>query len=253
MEGEIQFLRVCVSGTSNLSSVLNIWKTAQKASGSGGNTLTLQEYVTLLQPEAQTHDGGNKFSKNPRVTHSVHQYKFVTDDYDTPEYEINVHNVDTPLEELLVNEARSFPRNNSPPRNDNGNRPRKVMMNIETWKSLSKQDQDGWDTVSDDGKRKILEYAKTRGTPSEDPSKGLSTLTSSKTLDHPSSRQASTRFPQTVKIPSERRMSTYCTLLPTRSNPSLNPNTPLSDLITVYFWCKNDGRDCVLREEFMSI
>ena len=111
----IQFLRVCVSGTSNLSSVLNLWKTAQKASGSGGNTLTFQEYVALLQQEAQTHDGGNKFSKNPRVTHSVNQHEFVTDDYDTTEYEVNVHNVDTPLEELLVNEARSFPRNDSPP------------------------------------------------------------------------------------------------------------------------------------------
>ena len=47
------------------------------------------------------------------------------------------------------------------------------MMNIETWKSLSKQDQDGWDTVSDDGKRKILEYAKTCCTPSEDPQRRI--------------------------------------------------------------------------------
>jgi hypothetical protein len=123
----------------------------------------------------------------------VNEHEFITDSYDTPDYEVNVHNVDTPFDELLVNETHSFPRNN--------NRPRKVMMNIETWKSLSKQDQDGWDTMSDDGKRKILEYAKTRGAPSEDPQRRIANTHEFKILDHLPSKQASTRFLRTTRTP----------------------------------------------------
>jgi hypothetical protein len=35
---------------------------------------------------------------------------------------------------------------------------RPVRMNIATWKSLSEADQRNWDSVTEDGKSKILDY-----------------------------------------------------------------------------------------------
>ena len=60
--------------------------------------------------------------------------------------------IDTTVEDLLeINQADS--RSNHP------SGPRKVMMDATTWRSLSKQDQEAWDRVSEKGKAAILQYA----------------------------------------------------------------------------------------------
>lgn len=43
-------------------------------------------------------------------------------------------------------------------------RPRRVLMDLQTWKSLSPQDQATWDRLSKDGKKKVLYYAANKST-----------------------------------------------------------------------------------------
>ena len=71
--------------------------------------------------------------------------------------ESNVHDIDTPIEHLVML-TDTAPRTNGP---------RRVRMNRETWNSLSKDDQGAWDRVSDDGKNKISGYFVKRGQASQ--------------------------------------------------------------------------------------
>ena len=150
---KVQFLNACVAGFEPLASVLNIRDTASRAAGIT-TPITFDEYVQRLAAAAQTYDAGNTGRKNPRVSRQVNMSELIFDDDDalTPtSYEVDVHDMDTPVESLLVNQ------------NEQGRfGPRKVMMGKSTWISLSKQDQDNWDSVSEDGKSKILGYVENR-------------------------------------------------------------------------------------------
>ena len=71
------------------------------------------------------------------------------------EIQANVHDMGTPLDELLA-----FPMDT----NTSG-QPRPVRMNLETWNKLAPADQKAWDYATDNGKRAILDYARPRGQP----------------------------------------------------------------------------------------
>ena len=152
---KVQFLNACVAGFEPLAGVLNIRNTAASAAGIT-TRIGFDEYVEALLVQAETYDGGNTSSRNPRVSRQVNMTELIFDDDDTPEpvshYDASVHDMDTPVDLLMANV------------NEQGNRygPRKVLMNKQTWVSLSKDDQEKWDTMSDDGKSKILEYVKDR-------------------------------------------------------------------------------------------
>ena len=76
------------------------------------------------------------------------------DDTQDEAYQINEHNIDTPIE-LLVNAAQG-----------NHPQPQKVMMDKDTWMSISSEAKSQWDKILDDDKAKILKYI------SNKPSKG---------------------------------------------------------------------------------
>ena len=88
-----------------------------------------------------------------------------TDEQPTTSYEGYQHDVDTPIEELVAMQTMQAP----------SQRPRKVMMNVKTWRSLSKNDQTAWDALTDNGKKSILEYAANRSIQSGNPSHPSST------------------------------------------------------------------------------
>lgn len=146
----VTFLNACLSGTANLSQVLTLHRTAQKAAGIS-TPIKISEYVALLLDQAQVHDAGNTHNSNPRARRSVNSHEFLFEDNDfssdTHTYEIyntEVHDHETPIE-LLVN------------RTEQGG-PRRPRVDFDTWKSLSKEDQVAWDTVSDKGKTTIMTY-----------------------------------------------------------------------------------------------
>ena len=90
---------------------------------------------------------------NPRPRREINSHDIVFDDDMTEpllvEYKTNVHNVDTTIEELTVMQMQQSSTAG----------PCKVMMNASTWHSLTQDDQQAWDKISDDTKCKILEYA----------------------------------------------------------------------------------------------
>ena len=85
-------------------------------------------------------------------------------------YDLNVHDIDTDIDELMsfeVNQAqrgsssRSFPNSNFGNRsNGYNNRIINVRMSRETWEKLIKKDQESWDLISDSGKQTILNYVR---------------------------------------------------------------------------------------------
>jgi hypothetical protein len=67
--------------------------------------------------------------------------------------EFNVHDVDTPIEDLTQLDA--FQSDSKPTRSRDG--PRLVRMTFRAWKELSAEDRLNWDKISEKGKKTILE------------------------------------------------------------------------------------------------
>jgi hypothetical protein len=146
----VTFLNACLSGTPNLSQVLTLHRTAQKAAGITASPIGISEYVALLLDQAQVHDAGNTNTTNPRAQRSVNSHEFLFKENDPPNdsgiykvFNTEIHDDETPIE-YLINRTKQGPR-----------RPR---VDFDTWKSLSKEDQVAWDTVSDKGKTTIMTY-----------------------------------------------------------------------------------------------
>jgi hypothetical protein len=154
----IRFLNACVAQTSNLATVLENHRTSLRAAGKGTDSLTFDEYVGLLQLQAQVYDSGRVNTTNPRVKRSVNMAQYTFDDGDDLQddgYEVNSHDFDTPIDDILAMSHEVYTMQSN-------NRPRKVMMNKETWTSLSPQAQVAWDTISDKDKSIILGYVAKR-------------------------------------------------------------------------------------------
>ena len=153
----IQFLNNAVAGTPHLAQVLKLHRLSARSSG---RTLdwSFDEYVSELLEQAQVHDSGNTYSKNPRSRMSANLTAFDDNEYgdnyqDDDHLDTNVHDVDTPIEVLMSSSSR--PPNSS-------QKTTRVLLNKDTWNSLSKSDQNSWDGVSEKGKLTILDYGAKR-------------------------------------------------------------------------------------------
>ena len=162
----VRLLNNSVSGVPNLANVRNTYEAAQQATGVN-KPLTFAEYTQLLVKQAQIYDSAKKLSRNPRVTRQVNMTD-LTFDEDPPEehsvhgtYDVQVHDIDTDVEYLMAMQTEQ----RRPPATFNGGQPGRVSLNKQTWESLSKSDQDGWDLVSEKGKKSILDYGASRKPP----------------------------------------------------------------------------------------
>ena len=160
------FLNATVSGTPGLDNILQINNSARKAAGNT-DALTFEEYVQLLLEQAQVHDAANVRNTNPRSRRGVNVHELEFDDQghlvdaDPPSpYEVEVHDVDTPIEDIMVMQNDQIRRNNNTnytPRDTS--QPRKVRVDFSTWSKLNTKDQTKWDKVSESGKGILLAYA----------------------------------------------------------------------------------------------
>ena len=146
----VQFLSNSLIGVPHLETVLITDRTSRRVTGNTSK-ITLEEYVQLLSQAAALYDSRNSSRKVGRKAH-VSEFQGEEDNY-----QATIHDMDTDVEDLL----EVFRTDN---RGSSTNRPtRPARMDFATWKSLSEADQKEWDKVSDDGKIKILNYAKKKG------------------------------------------------------------------------------------------
>ena len=191
---QVRFLAQCVSRTTNLALVLDTHRAGQRGAGNKQDP-TFEEYCALLAQAAQKFDAANIRRRNPRLQRSVNEHDLQFDDYDvqdfdqeepgTDSYDVNVHDMDTPIEALMANQGetrqQSRPFGNTPqgqqrpgqrpgqqrPGQRPGQRPfvpgqRRVSLNRDTWNAMSKTEQESWDNITEDTKKAILEYGFTR-------------------------------------------------------------------------------------------
>ena len=155
----IQFLHAAVTGTS-LAETLTSYTAAIRASGSTV-VLTFPEFVGMVIEKAQVHDAARAPQRNPRANSrstNVHDMTNAVIDNDPAVYAVNVHDIDTPIDELMVFNVNTgmTPRNN-----DSSNKLRVFMGNV-TWSKLSVPDRKHWMNMSNDGKMLILKYGSLR-------------------------------------------------------------------------------------------
>ena len=136
---------------------------ARKALGRSA-PLDLEEYIQLLTDQAIIHDTG-KTSSSSRRSANVHIFDDCEDD---GVIEAFAHDMDTPLDDLMVNQTMQ-----GQPYVPQGNRATsnsqcpfvptgKVRMNLATWQSLSPEAQRAWDTIDQADKAKILGYVESK-------------------------------------------------------------------------------------------
>ena len=127
------------------------------------------EFTAELLQAAAVHDAAVSFKKPSDVNRQVNSHD-IYDHEDHYEYQSDTHDIDPEATQLMMyqGESNSSQRPSRPCFPQGGRRPmnrprpsgaRKVLMDIKTWKSLTPEDQKSWDTVTEDGKRKILTYA----------------------------------------------------------------------------------------------
>ena len=150
-----------------METVLRTHKTARRAAGLRSD-VTFDEYVEELTSVAQVLDQDSKTRTNPRAERSVNEHEF-DDGYG--DFEANVHDIDTPIDELMpeVHSTAARPTAARPPsqfgqrsrpgfnRQPTGNR-KKIFLDRDTWQTLTDLDKKSWDTITDKGKEAIVEY-----------------------------------------------------------------------------------------------
>ena len=165
----INFLNAALTGAPNLENVLSMRKTAKKAANIARSD-SFTECLAGLIEQAQVYDSANTGKRGVPTIRQAHTNELVFEGKDCeeiplrhyshdmslfqlPEDEQPDYDCDTDINEILCNamDSRSKPNR------------RHARMNLETWKSLETQDQQGWDTITDVGKAKILKHAKNRG------------------------------------------------------------------------------------------
>jgi len=162
----ITFLNATLSGTPGLDTILQTNNSARKAAGNT-TPLSFEEYIQLLLNQAAVHDAANVRSTNPRSRRGVNVHELEFDDQGYPEdadppspYEVEVHDMDTPIEDIMVMQNEQLRRNNNTNNSSRGtSQPRKVRVDFSTWNKLTTKDQTKWDEVSESGKGILLAYA----------------------------------------------------------------------------------------------
>ena len=156
----ITFLEAALVGVDNLANVYQTDKACRLAAGST-TSASWDEYISLLQLQAEIYDNAHKNVRNPRSQRETNEHEILFEEPTAePQLEAEMHDVDTDIEQLLVMQNESSSRNG----NSGQYHPRsRTRMTKETWDSLQKNDQVTWDKLSDEGKSKILNYAYKRG------------------------------------------------------------------------------------------
>jgi hypothetical protein len=117
-----------------------------------------EEYIQTLMQHSQVYDASRarRSTLNKRIAENHKIFELTIDREDSGEYgklEFNVHNVDTPIEDL--NRLDASQSDLKPTRSRDG--PRLVCMSFQAWKELSAEDRLNWDKISEKGKKTILE------------------------------------------------------------------------------------------------
>ena len=138
--------------------------------------LKFDEFISLLCKRAQIHDHGRVGASRPRrnvnvnVMESGYEYD---DEANNGQLQADVHDVDTPYE-FIVNQAER-PRQQTP---------RRPMLTRQVWRTLSDADKRSWDLVTDEGKRKIIDYVVGRNQNQQGPTPGGQTYSGRTANEH---------------------------------------------------------------------
>ena len=169
---QVNLLNQAVIGVDNLCNVLTNWRTSNMAARSvSGSTdphkdISIEEYVALLCDAADVYDASNvkkkSFGSTKVNTHDV----FDDDIGDGADYFVNNHDSqmddkdggDTSSTEVNQTNIGSSPFQNNSGR-DQKNKPKRVMMDRDTWMKLQSQDRTNWNKISEQGKAAILQYS----------------------------------------------------------------------------------------------
>ena len=151
----INLLRIAVSGVDNLAIVHTTEMSARRAAGVR-NAWTYDEYAAAVTAAAELYDSSRQAKYGtPQLQGQVHE--FHTDDgNDVQDYEVEYHDIDTPVEDLLAFQAVSSGSNRPPTQ-------RKLHLGSEAWSKLSSDDRSCWIRMSPEGKDIIAEHLKSEG------------------------------------------------------------------------------------------
>ena len=159
----VMFLNRAVADASNLCEVLTNDKTSRRAAAQGTGRaptpITFEEFLALLLEKAALYDAEKGLtlrrggSKTAYRHVGVHDMDFFDgeDDASSPSIEVDIHDFETPIEDIIYD---AFPARTS---NNTGRR--KAYMDSPTWRALSEDDRKAWDKISDSGKQSITTYA----------------------------------------------------------------------------------------------
>ena len=166
-----RFLNQAVMGVENLAQVKSLYENQQLAAGNS-TELSFNKYVELLMVQCGIYDA-SKGKKVAAQNRKVNVHVFDDVEEDAPQDFDEDFDPETDVEDILeAMQHNASYGTNSKNNGTNGNYkspynkssgPRKVFMNINTWRELSPSDQKGWDAISEEGKKKVSEYWINRG------------------------------------------------------------------------------------------
>ena len=155
-EGQhVNFLEAAISGVHGLNHVRAAWNAAQKGAGRAGAKLSPTEYTESLLAQAAVIDAPKSRTNNPRYRANVSEYLFEDDDDaeaieadHTGTYDVSNHefDVDSTAEYMISLTERNGGRSGFK---------KKAWMDKQSWQSLSQDDKDTWDKLSDSAKATI--------------------------------------------------------------------------------------------------
>jgi hypothetical protein len=153
----MQVMENAVSGVPNLENVLRSLRSSRITAGVKGD-VSWEEYIQTLMQHSQVYDASRsrRSNLNKRVAEIHETFKLVEDHKDDGGFgnlEFNVHDVDTPIEDL--NHIDVFQSDSKIPQRKDG--PRLVRMSFQAWKELNAKDRLHWDKISEKGKKMILD------------------------------------------------------------------------------------------------
>ena len=169
---KIQFLDNAVVDVPHLCNVMTVDKTCRKAAGNT-EELTFDEAIDKMVSAAQSHDEGTQGRRRPRYSRSANIHQLDDDGNeieDDDEYEVNIHDAHTQVEDLLAfmatGKAPFQPKgkngkNKFGPAGAPGKGPEKDVKQARLppgkWHNLSQKGKLVWDNMPEDDKHVIVQ------------------------------------------------------------------------------------------------
>ena len=168
----VQFLSAAVSGISYLQAVSTTIGAARRIAGLDV-AIPYNEYIRALLNAAEIHDAATKQNQGakPAVQGNNHGLVFADDVIqDGNGYSVCAHDLDTPIETLLVNQSlignqqqqrrqQRFPSSSSQARNGNGlGKTKRVFLPKSLWSNLSIEARTEWIKIPEEDKAKMIQY-----------------------------------------------------------------------------------------------